>query len=189
MYTISVEVEGTAPLLQHKFGVKAEADLQKSSKKVTGKIDYSAEWMDTCYQQNGMLVQPGNHFEAAMIKAAVGYKITGKRGKTYRDLFSAALFVNPAMIPFGYRVPENPPVNMFDALIYIDQRSVVVQRARVVRSRLAFAPGWKLGFEIEVHDDQLPRDVVNEVLVEAGSRIGIGDYRPRFGRFIVTKFE
>jgi hypothetical protein len=31
--------------------------------------------------------------------------------------------------------------------------------------------------------------VLNSILVKAGESVGIGDYRPRFGRFIVTRFE
>ena len=155
MYTISVEVEGTTPLLQHKFSGVKEAELQKASKKVTGKIDYSKEWEDTCYQTDGNLVQPGNHFEAAMIKAAINFTITGKRGKTYKDLFLSAVYVRPVMIPFNLPAPKKDPgINLYDKPIYIDVRRAVVVRAPVMRARLAFAPGWKLAFTIEVNEDE-----------------------------------
>ena len=189
MYTISVEVEGTTPLLHHKFGGETEAAIKKPSKKVTGKIDYSLEWLDNCYQVDGNLVQPGNHFEAAMIKAAVYFPIKGKRGKSYKDLFLSVIYVRPVMIPFNMPVPKDPGTNLFDKPIYIDERRAVVVRAPVMRRRLAFAPGWKLAFKIDVHDDQLEREIVNDVLLLAGKQVGIGDYRPRFGLFMVTKFK
>jgi hypothetical protein len=191
MYTISVEVEGTTPLLQHKFGGKTQAAIKEPSKKVIGKLDYSLEWLDSCYQEDGNLVQPGNHFEGAMIKAAVSEKIQGARGKSYKDLFLSAVYVRPVIIPFNMKIPKDPGTNLFDEPIYIDERRAVVQRAPVMRRRLAFAPGWKLAFMIEVNEDEkhLQREVVNKVLVQAGRYVGIGDYRPRFGLFMVTKFE
>lgn len=194
MYSINVEIEGTAPLLQHRFGMAAQIEGEAKSKKRTGKIDYSEEWRETCYfTPENELYQPANHLEMSMIKAAVSFKIPGKRGKTYKDLFKAAVFVQPDALLLGRDVPKEPPIYNGTGTapegVYVDLRPVVIQRSRVMRTRLAFSPGWKLAFEIQVIDDQLHHEVVNEVLVESGQKVGIGDYRPRFGRFIVIKFE
>ena len=35
----------------------------------------------------------------------------------------------------------------------------------------------------------MPVEVVKSALDDAGREAGIGDYRPRFGRFIVTSFK
>lgn len=35
----------------------------------------------------------------------------------------------------------------------------------------------------------VPASVVLEILEDAGRRVGIGDYRPKFGRFQVVRFE
>ncbi len=58
-----------------------------------------------------------------------------------------------------------------------------------MRVRPTFKPGWKLDFEITVLDDQILHNVLNEVLSLAGRTVGVGDFRPRFGRFMVTRFE
>ena len=63
---------------------------------------------------------------------------------------------------------------------------VIVQRAAVARARLQIAPGWELKFNLEVHDDQVRPDVIPEIMVEARRAVGIGDFRPRYGRFEVT---
>jgi len=42
---------------------------------------------------------------------------------------------------------------------------------------------------LNVLDDQISVDTVQEVLALAGKTVGIGDYRPRFGRFRVSQFE
>ena len=76
-----------------------------------------------------------------------------------------------------------------DKQLYLDIRPAVVQRARIVRVRPAFSPGWLLDFQIEVIDDQINSTLLQDVLVLAGKTVGIGDFRPKFGRFSVVKFE
>lgn len=189
MYTINVQVEGVAPLMQHRFPLPDFEDMSKGGKIKTGEQDYSQEWKNYFYATpDGEIYQPATHFDGCLVKAAAGYKIQGGRGKTYKDLFKGNVFVSPDMILHGVKVPETLDTDA-DKPLYLDMRPVVVQRARVVRIRPCFKPGWKLDFEITVLDDQVPPNVVNEVLALAGRTVGVGDFRPRFGRFMVTKFE
>lgn len=76
-----------------------------------------------------------------------------------------------------------------DKALYLDMRPVVVNKARVVRLRPTFKPGWELEFSVEVIDDGISHQILNDVLVLCGKTVGIGDYRPRFGRFMVSRFE
>lgn len=189
MYSVSVKVKGTAPLLQHRFPVPDIKTLSKGGKKSTGAVDYSEEWRSYLYATaDGHVYQPSSHFEGAMVKAAAGFKITGKRGKTYKDLFSASVFIDPTEILFGMDVPQELDTDA-DKPLYLDVRPVVVQRARVVRIRPAFKAGWELAFEINVIDDELPLEILSDVLSLSGKTVGIGDFRPKFGRFMVTQFD
>ena len=190
MYTVDATIEGVAALIQHKFGIQTQTQMEKPSKKRTGAPDYSEEWRDTCYlDPDSKLAQPGLHIEMAMVKAASAFKVPGGRGKTYKDLFNSAVFVRPDLITHNQAVPEKPGINEYDAPVYVDLRPVVVQRARVLRSHLALAPGWRLTFQIEVQDDEIRLDVVQDVLAKAGQMVGIGDYRPRYGRIRIANFE
>lgn len=189
MYTIDVTVKGTAPLLQHRFPVPEFEDMGKGSTRSTGAKDYTKEWKDYFYSNaKDEIFQPSVHFESSMVKAAVNFKITGKRGKTYKDLFQAAVFVTPEEILHGYNLPDQLDTDA-DKPLYLDMRPVVVNRARVVRIRPAFKTGWELSFTIEVIDDTIHPELVNDVLTLAGKTVGIGDFRPKFGRFMITKFE
>jgi hypothetical protein len=164
-------------------------DLGKGGKKKTGETDYTQEWKGYLYVNGeGQVYQPATHFDGALIKAAAGYKIQGARGKTYKDLFKGNVFCSPDEILHGVMAPKTLDPDG-DKRLYLDVRPVVVQRARVVRIRPAFKPGWRLSFEITILDDQVPANVVNEVLIMAGRTVGIGDFRPRFGRFMVTGFQ
>lgn len=195
MYTINASIRGTAGLLQHAFGQSSMDSLQDNAKRQTGTPDYSLEWMATMYvSRSGFLYQPASHFEGAMQRAAGGFKQKGKGGKTWRDAVKAYAYVQPDEVVHlrnGQPVPA-PGVELMDApteYLSVSVMRVKVQRAAVARARLLIMPGWELNLCIEVHDDQLRPDVLQAVLEEAGRAVGIGDYRPRYGRFAVTHFE
>lgn len=189
MYTVDCRIIGTAPLMQHRYPMPDLETLAKGGKKRTGAVDYTQEWKEYLYAtKDGKVYQPAVHIEGALVKAAVNFKVTGKRGKSYADLFKAALFVGPDEIPHGIDVPKELDTDA-DNSLYLDMRPVVVQRARVVRIRPCFKAGWSLDFEINVIDDELPSEIVQDALTLAGKAVGIGDFRPRFGRFSVARFE
>ena len=190
MYTVSVRVKGIAPLIQHRFPVPDLSTLSKGGQKSTGAKDYTQEWREYFYADgDGQIYQPSSHLEGALVKAAVNFKVTGKRGKSYKDLFSANIVIDPEHIPHvGFTVPEELDADG-DKPLYLDVRPVIVQRARVVRIRPTFKAGWELAFEIQCLDDEVQPDLLQDVLTLAGKAVGIGDYRPKFGRFSVTHFE
>jgi len=190
MYTASVRIKGIAPLIQHRFPMPDLSTLSKGGQKSTGAKDYTQEWREYFYIDGyGQIYQPSSHIEGALVKAAVNFKVTGKRGKSYKDLFSANIVVDPERIPHaGFTVPEELGTDG-DQPLYLDVRPVLVQRARVVRIRPAFKAGWELAFDIQCLDDEVQPDLLQDVLALAGKTVGIGDYRPKFGRFSVTHFE
>lgn len=188
MYSVNVKIVGVSPLMQHRYPVPDLEDLNKGGKRVSGSVDYTQEWKDYMYTAGGEVVQPSVHIESSMVKGAVNFKITGKRGKTYKDLFKAAVFVEPENISHHVPVPETLDADA-DKELYLDLRPVVINRARVVRIRPTFKAGWELEFVISVLDDQIPLEIVQDVLTLAGRTVGIGDFRPKFGRFRVARFE
>jgi hypothetical protein len=195
MYRVNCRVRGVAPLLQHAFGAASLSTLMDGAKKQTGVTDYSLEWMATMYvNRDGLLVQPAAHLEGALVKAAASFKIKGRAGKTWKDPIKAYCYVSPDEIPHIWNgqyvlapdasLIENPTENLSVSIM-----RVKVQQSAVARSRLQLAAGWELAFAIEVHDDQVQPNVAEEILREAGRAVGIGDYRPRYGRFEVVTFD
>jgi len=123
---------------------------------------------------DGNLVQPALHIEAAMIKAAANFRFQGK--KTFKDPFKSAVFIEPELIPHESQEWT------------IDERPVVVNKSRIIRAR-ARLDSWTLSFVILVIDERITGQIVKDVLTDAGQYYGIGDNRPRFGRFEVIIFE
>ena len=192
MYTIKTRIEGVSPLLQHKFAV---LDTKPGAAKRTGALDYSNEWVASMYvDREGYLIQPASHIEGALVRAAASFRMKGAGRKTWKDPIRAYCYVVPDEIrhlhndaPIPAPTEEllgNPTDNLS---VHIGR--VRVQRAAVARSRLMIATGWELAFTIEVHDPQVQSDIIQTILAEAGRAAGIGDFRPRYGRFQVTHFD
>lgn len=192
MYKINAAVRGVAPILQHRFADATLDGLMKNAQRRTAKQDYSLEWMQTMYvTTDGYLYQPANHFESAMIKASANFKMSGR--KTFKDAFKGYVYVMPDQIIHLWNgqpvlAPDENLLLESTEHLSINVMRVVVQRAAVARSRLQIEAGWELQFTIEVHDENIVPETVQTVLEEAGHAFGIGDYRPRFGRFDVIGF-
>lgn len=177
MKKIQTTIKGTAPLLQHKMTIEQETQLASKTKKRAGqaKSDNPEEYL---YKIDNKIVQPSEHIVQAIIKKLTNYKIQGKGKKTYKELGIGALNITPEFI-----VHKNQKW-------VIDTRTVVIPstKGRTVRLRPKLEE-WELKFIIEILNDDLPVEVIKSALDDAGREGGIGDYRPRFGRFIVTEFK
>ena len=177
MKKINVTIKGVAPLLQHKMSNEQEAQLASKTKKSDGqsKGDNPKDYL---YIIGNKIVQPSEHIVQAIIKRLSNYKIQGKGKKTYKEMGIGALNIIPEYIEHENQNWE------------VDSRTVVIKatKGRVVRLRPKFND-WQLSFVVELINDDLPVEVVKSALDDAGREGGIGDFRPRFGRFIVTEFK
>ena len=99
-------------------------------------------------------------------------------------MFSGSFTVSSAR--FEYEGPEDPDALWAAQERFVDRRSVKVGSSRVIRTRAIF-PVWSL--VIAAERDSTVADLFNiaQWAEIAGSRIGLGDYRPQrgglFGRF------
>jgi hypothetical protein len=54
--------------------------------------------------------------------------------------------------------------------------------------RPALKAGWRLQGALMVLDDSVPAEAIHSALVAAGVYVGVGAWRPEFGRFLVPAF-
>lgn len=95
------------------------------------------------------------------------------------DLMKAAIVSLTILASTGIKDPD-----------YIDKRRVVIQRNAITRSRPALKEGWKASFILMVNlPEYVEPQKLNYLIQMAGRINGLGDFRPTFGRFTVTKFE
>lgn len=62
------------------------------------------------------------------------------------------------------------------------RESVKVGTSRVMRTRPRFSR-WSLTFNVEYDEDRVDVADIDRALIDAGKYIGLGDWRPRYGRF------
>lgn len=176
---IEVRIRGTCDYLQHRRPID-----EKDTSKRSGKVDHSMEWKSAMYSDPkiGCYI-PSDQIRATLVKGAVNFQIKGKGKKTYKDLVNATVELNSDMIS----LTENG--TSLKKPSYIDQTWVKVRGSQVKRYRPAFNKGWEAKFTFRILDDQMPSDMLREILDYCGSFVGIGDWRPRYGRFEVLDFK
>lgn len=176
-YQVEVAVQGVAPLLCHRYDIDVVAGKGAAPK---GSKDKKTDNVESYVYRlaNGECGIPGDMFKASLCASAKFNKDPRSPRKSAYDLFRAGVVV-PGIASLGKKTWD-----------YLDVRPVVVNMARVPRSRPAFNQGWKLVFTIEVLlPEYITPALLNEVVTRAGRICGIGDYRPDFGRFMIERFE
>lgn len=175
-----VAIKGISPILFHRFSEEKLTNVKKKSgdSKLTEeeKKERAKEYL--YYDSKKKICSPSSHIEGTMVKAASEIKLSGSGKKTYKDLIKATCFVFPEYIPHKNQKWE------------VDSRSVVNPstggRSMCYRPRL---DDWELNFELQINDDRADEHAIKQILEIAGLQRGIGAYRPRFGRFEITKFK
>ena len=177
-YRAQITIEGIAPFLYHRWSneaVKEKAVAAKGSKAKKSDNVESYVWRNT----SGELCIPGEYLRQAVIQAAKYHQDPRSPRKSAMDLFKAGIVSLTELAPTG--------LTQWD---YLDQRRVMVQRQGITRQRPALNNGWRVTFILQVQTPEyIPPMSLNSVISEAGRLIGIGDFRPSYGRFIVTSFE
>jgi len=180
MKKVKITIEGTSPLLMNRYNVEAELARGKG-KRINKSYDQKEEAEISAYWSTGKkkeLIIPSQILYASILNGASWHKVNRRSAKS---ILAGSIRIEPMEISLG--------TDKYD----IDTRPVVIQRARVLKSR-AIIKEWKATFEI-VYSEDLITDVsiLKTVLEEAGMRIGIMDFRPQkggpFGTFKVTEFK
>ena len=173
-YETKVEIEGTAPLLFHAWNVEAVREKAGAAKGSRAKKEDNVE--SYVYRdERKHICLPGEYFRQSVIHAAKYLQDPRSPRKSAMDLFKAGLLVLTEYASLGKAEWD-----------YLDQRRVVIQRNGVNRVRPAFHKGWRATFEVQVVlPEYITRDVLGAAITNAGRLVGVGDFRPTYGRFQV----
>ena len=173
MDKVTIVIEGVAPLLQHRFPMEDNPETKSARKKQ--EYDAQKDCEKALYvDEKGIICQPATHILGSMIKAGTEFTYKGK--KTYKEIIKSCVFIDQFLIPH------------LNQKWKIDRQAVVISRARIIRARPRFDK-WKLKFTISFDNSVINSVTLKEILDCAGLRIGIGDYRPVYGRFTVVEFK
>lgn len=179
MQDYAVQIRGIAPLIHNRYPLDA---VSITKKKPRGTIFNPTEEVQKCFYRdlNGKIYQPADHIEGALIKIGSSKTIPGRGKTTYKDMMKTNIMVLPVEIPF-----PNGEKFITDVRLGV----IPATRGRVPIARPLWED-WAFNFTLRVFDETLIEgDTVKELLEMAGREKGIGTYRPKYGRFEVTKFD
>lgn len=184
MAGFTVEIEGIAPLLMHSARLADPLDeATKALAKVTGKRkktddDHAEvsrlEFLGSLYlsQEFGPFI-PGQNLEAALFRGAT----RTKQGTSLKSALLIPQNVNP-LVYVGPRTADE----LWKDQQFVHRASVKVGTSRVIRTRPVF-PQWQVAFQGELDTEVVDQESLEAIIETAGRLVGLGDWRPRFGRF------
>lgn len=177
-YRVEVTIEGDADMLMHRWNVESVAAKGKAAKGSAAKKSDDVE--SYVYRDDeGFICVPGEYLRQSMIHAAKYQQDPRSPRKSAMDLSKAAIVSLTTLASLGTKEWS-----------YLHQCRVQVQRSGITRTRPGFKAGWQATFQLMVN---LPEYVdpafLRKLLNDAGRLIGIGDFRPSYGRFSVVAFE
>lgn len=174
MYTIKGVIEGTAPFLFNRPG-----DITKSGGQKKSEATLKKEAETKLYKDKDGLYWPAWNFKTMLLMGC------NKAGlKVARAAMSSFLA--------GEVFPEiDPRFNRqtFDVMHSIPGKIPPKKGALVWLYRPCLNAGWKLSFDLSVLNDQRNADDIRKALEVAGYLVGMGAWRPEYGRFVIREWN
>jgi len=187
--SVNVKIKGVAPVMFHNPQLANPLNsFTQGIKKISAKRNKTEEdfkemsrleFLGGLYvDDKGKVIVPAEMLEASLL--------SGAKKKRRGAKFKAAVLV-PESARLIYDGPKNIEKLGRDSQ-FVDIRNVTIQRNTIMRTRPVFKT-WQAEFMIMFDSTLVNKNEVEEALNDAGQQCGIGDYRPRYGRFMVESFD
>lgn len=191
MIDFTITLTGTTGLLMHNSRLSDPLDpVTKELKKLSGKqrkTEEDHEAMAQIEHAGGLYIDPdigpylpADNIHKCLFKGAARFKL-GPR-------ITTGIIISTDVNPLAYKGPRTIEALWADEQFRF-RHSVVVDRKRIMRTRPLF-PTWTCAADGILDPSELEFDDLVRIAENAGSLVGIGDWRPekggRFGRFTAT---
>lgn len=182
-----IELVGTETLLMHNAQLsdplnpftKRLAEVTSKRKKVEeDHVEIAKrEWLGGLYYdlEAGPYI-PGQNVERALLDSARMNRL----GKS----IERGVFITDNVIPLNYDGSRDMSVLVDDAN-FRHMASVKIGMSRTMRCRPMFRE-WSLTARGYLDEEQMELTELRQIAQRAGRLVGLGDWRPRFGRFTAT---
>jgi hypothetical protein len=185
---VQIHFQGVSPLLCHNGQTadprntysKAIKGISSKRKKVDADYDEMArlEWLAGLYLANDDLIIPDFVMESTMINGA-------KKSKRGPQAKCGLFFTEHASLEFAGKpdvISDQTLAEMFASGDFTHTIGVKVGMAKVMRTRPMFR-SWSLFATAQFDPDVLNLRDIEEMANDAGKLVGLGDWRPKHGRF------
>lgn len=177
-YTVAVTVCGTADLLFHRWNCDA---VEAKAKAAKGSAAKKSDDIESYVYRNDddEICLPGEYLRQSIIMAAKFRQDPRSPRKSAMDLFKAAVVPLTNLASLGTKEWD-----------YEDRRRVTIQRNGITRIRPAMREGWQATVELLCNiPEYVDPTLLRQVIDDAGRLVGVGDFRPTFGRFRVDNWQ
>lgn len=173
MKNVKVKIFGTASLLMNRM---PQATAEKVIKKKTDVINPLEDATKKAYhdEENGFYL-PSDMIEGCLREA--GKNIKSGRG-TLKKIVLASIFCKTEKVKLKC---EKKGVDSRFSIHPSTGNGVMCNRMRF--------DGWSVEFELEFDEERVDPKTLEELIIEGGKVIGMGSYRPKFGRFKLDEFK
>lgn len=193
MKKITVQVEGVSPILFHRM---TEAEMlslppfgTKTKKKDAPKEEKTPRELAECrlYSKDGDYVIPAAFFVSSFRNAAGEYKQSNSSRKSMKGIASAVFRPKEDFIKL--LDDSGKPHKKWEVDIAVARNHL---KGAVVSCRPRFDK-WRAKFDIEIDTGLISEGTVQQILADAGTKVGIGSWRiacsGRFGQFRITEWK
>lgn len=183
-YTAHITIVGSADLLLHAWNCEAVDEKAKAKKGSEAKKTDNVESY-VRRNEDGIICLPSEYLRMSVVNAAKFRQDPRSPRNSAMDLFKAAVVSLAPLSPIVTR--EGEIATQWD---FEHRCRVQIQRNGITRTRPAFKEGWSAETSLMVVlPEYIDPPMLHEVVSAAGRLIGVGDFRPTYGRFQVSKFE
>lgn len=173
---IAVTIVGDAPLLMHN---PEGMGRTVSARKTVPSAEEEARASRYLMADRKTLCLKSDHIHRCLENASKGFRVRAR--EPLLPYVTGSIAIQPDLVSLG------------TAKYTVDVRRVVVQRNGVLRARALVWP-WQASFELHFDEEVLQPAFMRgpfreEVMQRAGKAIGLLEYRPKFGRFHVERWE
>ena len=183
MKDIHITIRGKTPLLMNRFTDSAQMQATAGSRSSISNDSTPA--IETARSKlymadDGTIGIPQPNMFRCIIDAGKFHKVGKSKVTTMKSsVLPSCIDIEPIFIPVEHSQPWK-----------VDSRPVRIPSTggRIVAHRPCF-DDWKLSFSITLDEEVMSERLLRDVVDDAGSKIGLGDYRPDckgpFGKFVV----
>ena len=184
---LNLKIIGVTPLILHNVQLADPLnEYSKALSKISGKRSKTEadhlemakiEFHGSLYTMNNKVIIPTEMIEASIIDGAKKFR----KGSQ----FKAGFFIKDhAELDFGQKLKADQLWKHREK--YSIRAGVRVKTSRLFRTRPKFDT-WSISFEIHYDPSLIDESELKEAIAKAGTQVGIGDWRPKHGRYILSE--
>ena len=182
-FSVAIRIRGTQDLLFHRWSneavaAKAEAEKGSTAKKTDDLESYVYR------DDEGFVCLPARYIIRSIVESGRNFQDPRSSRKMAKELVQASVMANELLSPV---LVNGKPVKEWD---YEDRQRVCIMRSAITRTRPAFRKGWEAEVTlVSLVPQYVTPEFLRKLVDSAGLLIGVGDFRPSYGRFSVTHWE